>query len=335
MISTIHKCTQCGYLTNVKGNLKRHCVTKHSQVINRAILSNENTTLFTENVASSGENVASSGENVASGGENVANNHQCINCKKIFKRLRNLNYHLEICTGTDNSLECHICNKVFNLRSTKSRHIKSCQTKAIIPINNTVNIPTNDNTNIGVNGNNNTINSNNTINNITNNNNNTYNIIVYKPNGNDTMEFITDHITKNDFKSLFIDNPSEKELVENYARQLLSNPMNQCIKKTNMRSIHSQVHVGNNNWHTRHDKDIYPKLVCDVAQTFDEFIKQKKDEDNLIISKRMVKEIERFLDYMSDKGYCNDEILGKEMKYTFKELVYSIKAITFDNTKTK
>ena len=74
---------------------------------------------------------------------------------------------------------------------------------------------------------------NNTINNITNNNNNTYNIIVYKPNGNDTMEFITDHITKNDFKSLFIDNPSEKELVENYARHLLSNPMNQCIKKTN------------------------------------------------------------------------------------------------------
>ena len=72
-----------------------------------------------------------------------------------------------------------------------------------------------------------------------------------------------------------------------------------------------------------------------LSNNFDEFIKQKKDEDNLIISKRMVKEIERFLDYMSDKGYCNDEILGKEMKYTFKELVYSIKAITFDNTKSK
>ena len=150
MISTIHKCTQCGYLTNVKGNLKRHCVTKHSQVINRAILTDENTTLFTENVASSGENVAS-------GGENVANNHQCINCKKNFKRLRNLNYHLEICTGTDNSLECHICHKIFTDSGNKSRHIKICQSKALVPINNNNTVNNNINNTIILNFNNNTL----------------------------------------------------------------------------------------------------------------------------------------------------------------------------------
>jgi hypothetical protein len=328
-------------MTNIKSNLKRHCVTKHSQVIKPAILIGENVANFTENTTLNYENTTLTNENTTLTNENttfdnenatfqnsiLSNELQCNNCNKIFKNKQNLKYHLNICKGKVNRLECHICHQYFASSASKSRHIKSCQTKAMVPIN-TVNTPT---TNYNISGDNNTINNNNINNNI----NNTYNIIVYKPNGNDTMEFNTDHITHNDFKSLFIDNPSEKELVENYARQLLSNPMNQCIKKTNMRSIHSQVHVGNNNWHTRHDKDIYPKLVCDVAQTFDEFIKQKTTEDNLIISKRMVKEMERFLDYMSDKGYCNDEILGKEMDYTFKALVYSIKAITFDSTKTK
>ena len=99
-----------------------------------------------------------------------------------------------------------------------------------------------------------------------------------------------------------------------------------------MRSVHSKIHVGGNKWQTRHDKYIYPKLVCDVANGFDILIKQRLEDDKRLLDRITLKQMEKFLDYMSDKGYCNDEILGKEMHQTFYELVHRVKSAVYDTT---
>ena len=42
---------------------------------------------------------------------------------------------------------------------------------------------------------------------------------------------------------------------------VFKNPENQCIKKTNVKSAHSQIHTGHNKWEPDIDKNIYPILA--------------------------------------------------------------------------
>jgi hypothetical protein len=317
--------------------LKSHIVRKHKSVekpvdkINENVVEiNENVVEINENVVEINENVVEINENVVEINENVGEkimSLQCQKCQKILANKQNLKYHENICKGVQNSLECHKCHKVFTNRDAKSRHLKSCNETSLIPHNES-NKPSVINNTINNSG---TINSN-SNNNITNN----ITIIAFKPEDANNLEFITNHITNLQLKAILAlsknsDN-GDSDMVESYMRLVLSNPENRCIKKTNMRSIHSKVHVGNNEWQTKHDKEIYPTLVCNVANGFDKLLKQRCEYDSKILDKRTIKQIEKVLDYMSDKGYCNDVEFEKIMHQTFHELVHRVKSAVYDNT---
>jgi hypothetical protein len=273
-----------------------------------------------------GENAANVRKNAANVRENAADvrEYKCSKCDKVLTQKRYLIKHEEKCNGIINTLECHLCHKVFSARSTKCEHMKTCNQQCVIP--NNTSITTNNNSN------NNTINNAGTIN-ITN------NIITFKEGDHNSIEFITKHITNSVLKELIAHSQNnengETDMVERYTRQLLANPENRCIKKTNLRSVHSKVHLGDNTWQTRHDKEIYPKFVCDVANDLDGLIKSRRESDVTIIDSRTLKAIEKTLDYIAGGGYCNDEALEKEIHQSFKELVQRVKAITFDVTKMK
>jgi len=310
--------------------MKRHCVKIHSceYIVLGAI------------VEKSGANVEKTGAIVEKTGAIVENCgaivevFSCTTCGKEYKNKRYLNSHMTNCKGVLNPLECHICHKVFNTRSAKSKHCVKCTSQALIlsPPQETstaepVSTPkishiNNSTVNTG------TMNShNNTVNNI---------IIACNPGSGDMIEFITNHITNPELKELIAPIINSQrctpEMVETYTRHLLTNPENRCIEKTNLRSIHSKVHVGNNKWQTKHDKEVLPYYATSVANNMDITLKERLEDDKTLVDRRTLKAIEKYLDYMSEKGYCNDEALGKQMQQEFYEIKHRLKAVIYDTT---
>jgi hypothetical protein len=236
---------------------------------------------------------------------------------------------MKTCKGITNPYECYICHDIFKNAYTKSRHLKKCTSTTLIPI---VNEPSSINNTINNNTLNNsgtiTSNSNNTVNNIT--------IISCKPDSNnkELIEFITKHISNPDLQKIIepVSNGSKcsPDMVESYTRHLLTNPENRCIEKTNMRSIHSRVHVGEGKWHYKHDKDLLPYYACSVANNMDQTIKERLGTDTNLLDRRTLKAIERYLDYMSDKGYCNDADLEKDMRQEFHDIKHRLKAVIYE-----
>jgi hypothetical protein len=257
---------------------------------------------------------------------------QCDKCNKTLSNKRNLQYHVNICKGISNALECYICHKVFNNYSAKSKHLKTCSNKLAIKEQNALSQQVINNT---------TINGNQTINN--NNNTNTINntnitILAVDPNKLDQLEFVTDHITNPELKSILklthqdISNDKKINMLETYMRHLMTNPINKCIKKTNMQNVYSQIHTGNNKWETKHDRDLYPKLTCNVAQGFSGLMALRNSEKPMIKTERKLEELKAFLDYMSDEGYRNDSDpeINHQTHLAFKELVQRFKSVIFD-----
>jgi uncharacterized C2H2 Zn-finger protein len=339
----IYKCPECDYLSTLKSNLTRHCIRKHHS---SNLQNGENVQFLGANgckinpngckINPNGCEIIPDGSEINSNGseintDNDINNHdnyKCNKCNKILSCNKTYKVHINKCKGILNPLECQFCKTIFSAPSGKSRHLKTCKSKELTTINNS-------NTTI----NNNTINNSGTINTNTNSNNVTnITIIAFKPEDQNNIEFVTNHITNPQLKEILElsknSDSGDTDMIESYMRLLLTNPENRCIKKTNMRSIHSKVHVGENKWQTKHDKEIYPKLTCDIANDFDKVIKQRREDDKTLISKQTLKEVEQFLDYMSDKGYCNDTILGKEMEQTFHEIKLRFKAAIYDTTIT-
>jgi hypothetical protein len=202
-------------------------------------------------------------------------------------------------------------------------------------INNQTNIDTQNNIDNSTNNNNNnnTINSNNnqTINNF---------IITYKPTN---MEFKTDHISNGDLKKIIklthqsTDDEKKVHMLEEFLRNLLSNPENRCIQKTNMQNCFSRVHAGNDLWQVKHDKDVYPKFTCNIAEELNYLMVKRNEETQMIKTERKLNELRAFLDYMADFGYRNDEDneINRETHLMFKQLVQRIKGVVFDMTKIR
>ena len=209
-----------------------------------------------------------------------------------------------------------------------SRHIKGCVARNKEALQSNEPAPS-INTNCSINGGNN-----NTINGVVNN----ISLVVY--NHNDPESFKKDHISYRDLKDTLkiisrdINDEKKVCLMEQYTRQLISNPDNRCIKKTNMRDVYSRVHVGNNNWVSKSDKDIYPKLTCNIAEGLNDLIGIRNAEQRMIKANKL-KELSNFLEYMTDNGYRNDEDeeINHHTQMDFKEIVKRIKAVVFDITK--
>jgi hypothetical protein len=328
---TIFKCPSCNYLSDRISNIKRHRIQKHNFIENTI---NENLDQISDDLNQNSENPNQNEQNCNILSENVDINttpFKCDKCNKTLSNKRNLQYHVNICKGISNALECYICHKVFNNYSAKSKHLKTCSNKLAIKEQNTLSQQVINNT---------TINGNQTINN---NNTNTINntnitILAVDPNKLDQLEFVTDHITNPELKSILklthqdISNDKKINMLETYMRHLMTNPINKCIKKTNMQNVYSQIHTGNNKWETKHDRDLYPKLTCNVAQGFSGLMALRNSEKPMIKTERKLEELKAFLDYMSDEGYRNDSDpeINHQTHLAFKELVQRFKSVIFD-----
>jgi len=162
---------------------------------------------------------------------------------------------------------------------------------------------------------------------------NNVNIVVYNPNN---IEFLTDHLN---LKSLFADMANQSQdkpaILSHYSRALINRKENQCVRKTNVRSSHSQVHVGDNNWESRLDKDVYPKVVCNIANQMSDLVTRMQDDKAFKLHRKVFSKLVPFLDYMSDEGYAYDVEKEIEMKRHFRKLGQELVLIFSDCTRTK
>ena len=155
--------------------------------------------------------------------------------------------------------------------------------------------------------------------------------MIFNPNDRDNhVPFNIEHLSNQIIRSL-TQLHEEKDMVAHYTRQLLVNPMNQCIRKTNLRSSHSKVHIGDNKWETHHDKEVYPKLVADVSNRLSEHMNQEKTKVH--IHRNTYNRLIQFLECFADYGYCAEDELEHKIPMDFRELIQRAKAIAFDMTK--
>ena len=94
----------------------------------------------------------------------------------------------------------------------------------------------------------------------------------------DRLKFIKTEEFKNEIVKLLSTYTNDLEVIKQYNRKLFLIKQNQCIKKTNLRAGYSKVHIGNNRWETILDKDIYPKVLSDIANDFSKFLKENQIE---------------------------------------------------------
>jgi len=255
--------------------------------------------------------------------------NQCEICEKILSSKRNYLNHIDICKGKINTLQCIYCNEIFTLSPAKYRHQKICKKR--IQSNDLI-IPNEEaNTIIGTNINNTIINGSivGTIenqNNINTSNVQNINIVVY--NNDPTEKFLNDSHIDNNAISRIINEQNVLETLNNYNRELFSLKENQCIRKTNMRSSDSQIHLGNNKWEIRKDSEIFPKLMCSSANSFSEILTLKR------LSKRYP-ELDKLLHYVGEEGYINTDDINEEkiVKDLFKDSVSSFIRIIYNITK--
>ena len=251
--------------------------------------------------------------------------HRCHICYKNLSSNCYLLKHIKTCKGVINRLQCEYCEKEFKHEKSRFHHYKTCGTKkemALIKEKEKEEKPT--------------INNSGQINNligsgtqnVTQNNNI---IIVYNPNG--MTPFSTDHLKAEDFKKILqlasarLDNRA----LEEYSKQIFENEENRCIKKTNIKLGHSQIHVGDNKWKLQLDKNIYPRLATDLANNMSGYVDEKRET----FKKDMYIRLRDFVDGMCDAGYINADPSDreKELQKEFKTFTEGLKLIIYGNTK--
>jgi len=124
---------------------------------------------------------------------------------------------------------------------------------------------------------------------------------------------------------------TDRSIVLDYSRELFTNPANKCIKKDDLKSGHSEVHIGDNKWEIKLDKALYPKLVSDLANNLSEVVYTNRNN----IPKNWFDKIINFLDYMAEDGYINtdDKDKKKRMEQDFKILAKELKLIIYEVTR--
>ena len=310
------KCIHCDYKTNRPYNLKRHMVTKH---IHKNV----------DNVHKNDVNIHKIVDNLHT---NVDNSKlTCTKCDKTFKYQWFLDRHIKSCLTKIDANKCEYCSRVFSDRSSRYRHHKICKvriekdSKALVinPVPPEVHAAV-------INNNNTTIANNRNVNGTNVENQTVINLVVYNSNPNETMQFNHKHIDPQKLKKFFV--PGDKvqperltDAMREWTNQLLSNNDNKCVKKTNIRASHSQVHVGNNNWESRLDKEVYPHLMNNIANDFSYFF-----SDNY--RRTMYKALDAFIEYMASDGYCSTDS-DKVIENSYKTLVKELKLRMFDITK--
>ena len=297
-----YKCTHCDYKSKWKGNVRRHMVTKHTS---------PNVTDYSPNVTDSSPNVT-----VPSRDSNI-----CRICTKIYSSKYALKKHLHKCKGTTNPLQCNFCLKTFKYRSNVSAHLKICKSTAIV-VSTSEELPQSTIQQHASSITNNNTTNNNTINNVQNIINiNIQTPMVFKEN----TPYLFDHITKKTLKQL-LKNDDYSELIGAFSKDVLRRCENQCVRKTNLRSSSSSVHVGNNVWEMHSDANVIPKVLCNLAITLSGSIEEYK-----VAAKAT---LETFIEDLTCYGEHGNEdkdeiaLLKKLYKKTMADLKHNIFNIT-------
>ena len=345
--SKIHTCEHCDYTSQWKCNVTRHMVRKHSNAENENV--SQMLSLDVPNVVAHVPNVVAHVPNVVV----LQNNNiseinldtngilckTCEKCNKLFSRRDKMLKHTTICKGIINTLSCEYCSKTFASRYTKSHHLRLCKAKKEVDMcalvvhdpQNTVESaheepqepqepqePTVQN--ITNNTINNTINNNGTIN-----NNNTViqNIIVYNAN---SMELLNDHITKSELRKM-VNSLDFPKVLTDYSTALLSRRENQCVRKTNLRSTSSAIHVGDDKWIYQSDKEVLPKLLSHIATNLGNIQHEYKI--------KIMAELDTFIiDVQSEAIDCHENAAEEaRLKVLFKRTLTNVKHLLFNLTK--
>ena len=295
-----HICTHCDYTSAWKHNLTRHMVTKHHQ-----------------------PNVNVSQPNVNVSQPNVSLSKECSKCRHVFAQRCIMLKHLEKCNGLS-TLACAFCKKIYASRQSKYQHLRVCaakkeaESKALI----NVSVLHLEPKAVSATGTNISITGNNIVNNIQNNN-ITQNItLVLNP----TESLLFDHISKRAMKSI-LDTYDDSEKLSNFSEKVLKRKENLCVRKTNLKSASSLVHIGNDLWEARTDKQIMPKLMSSLAHTFNESM----DMHNIEMANALKQFIE---DVECDGEHDNDDDEEiAHMQRLYKRTMNNVKHILFNITK--
>ena len=314
------KCSNCDYKTLKKYNLLRHMVRSHPtakaiQTAAKAIQTAAKAIQPAAKAIQETEKAIHENEDTSC---IIISDNQCEKCNKCFTRKYTMNKHFNNCKGPINPLQCETCKEIFTHRNNKYKHQKKCkliqlakqeeEQKAAIQ-NITNNNITNNITNNTVNDNSNNV----TVN----------NIIVFDPKN---MELLNDHITKKQLQKMVADTDFTKILTD-YSTALLSRKENQCVRKTNLNSTSSSVHVGDNKWEFQTDKYIYPKLLTNIAYNLSDV------KENFKV--RVYEELNNFIDDVASEATdCyTKESEEKRLKRLYKNLFNNVKHLVFNLTK--
>jgi len=327
------KCEHCSYETSKKSNLLRHVKNVHTQTEKAHICLNcdrkfKYQSNLTRHMVSktciqpAQQNNTLPQQNVNIPQQNVNISHVCQRCSKTLASKQSLDRHVAVCDGTLNAKMCPKCHKTFAFRQSKTVHMKTCE--AVISQHHTNNIHTQNNYN------NSSVNVNN-INHQQNNNNN-ITIVTFNPEDIHTIvPLLTDHIDMNVLRRA-IKTQQKPDVLLKYTEELLKKPENRCVKKTNLRSSHSSVHVGNNRWRLKPDALVYPKLVSDIATLVQALLEHRLNFPN--IPKHIIDGLAAFNEYMCDNGYCNETPAEADnVKHGYKRVVSGTKSLVYEQTK--
>ena len=316
----IHKCSQCDFVSSWISNTRRHFNKKHDKndiiIHKNAIIDNKNAIINNKKDIIDNQNAIIDAENTVLH-KNIL--FECSKCNKCLSSKQYLEKHIIICKGIKNKLECQICNNIYSSSSNLSRHRKTCKEKDKQLIesetNNITSLAQQNNSNIE-----------NQTNNIIGNQTNNTNYIIVFASETGAIEFVKTPEFNEKLKA-FLEGNNHIDNIKNFNKELLSIKDNQCVKKTNIKSKISKVHIGNNKWQTKNDEDVYPQMACNLADDMCNAIMQMKTRDRY-------KTLERILDCMSDNGYVADtKEAQKEMVDNFKNVVKDLKLIVYDLTK--
>ena len=261
----IHKCTRCDYKSKWRSNVTRHMVTKHI-TSNDMLPAAKNMLPAAKNILPAANNMLTAANDIGAS----SHNKQCDKCQKVFTRRYSMLKHHEKCEGERNPLQCQHCLKHLKYKNNLAAHMKRCKSTALVVANSQRPPQPSDTFQQQVSS---ITNNNNTTNNNTNNiiNINVQAPMVFKEN----TPYQFDHITKKTIKQL-LKNDDYSELMDAFSKDVLRRCENQCVRKTNLRSSSSSVHVGNNVWEMQSDANVIPKMLCNLAITLSGSIEECK-----------------------------------------------------------